>query len=74
MKEHALFIRGLLDPSEEELICTADGFAGEYRRLLAASADANDRACGGNALALTRRFRDFKQAGVGGSRPAISAP
>ena len=66
MKEHALFIRGLLDPSEEELICTADGFAGEYRRLLAASADVNDRACGGNALALTRRLRDFKQVGVEG--------
>ena len=28
MMEHALFIRGLLDPTEEELIQTADGFAG----------------------------------------------
>ena len=34
MMEHALFIRGLLDPSEEKLIGTADRFAGEYRRLL----------------------------------------
>ena len=34
MMEHALFIRGLLDPCEEDLVKTADGFAGEYRRLL----------------------------------------
>lgn len=34
MKEHALFIRGLLDPSEEKLIDTADGFAEDYKRLL----------------------------------------
>lgn len=34
MKEHALFIRGLLDPSEEKLIDTADDFAEDYKRLL----------------------------------------
>ena len=34
MMEHALFIRGLLDPSEEKLIGTADQFAGEYEKLL----------------------------------------
>ena len=34
MMEHALFIRGLLDPSEEELIETADEFAKDYRELL----------------------------------------
>ena len=34
MMEHALFIRGLLDPSEKELICTADGFAFDYCELL----------------------------------------
>ncbi len=34
MMEHALFIRGLLDPSEEQLIHTADDFASEYRELL----------------------------------------
>ncbi len=34
MKEHALFIRGLLDPSEEPLITTADQFASEFKRLL----------------------------------------
>ena len=35
MMEHALFIRGLLDPSEEELIQTADDFAREFEELLA---------------------------------------
>ena len=34
MMEHALFIRGLLDPSEEQLIDTADEFANNYKRLL----------------------------------------
>lgn len=34
MMEHALFIRGLLDPSEEELIETADKFAMDYKALL----------------------------------------
>lgn len=33
MMEHAWFIRGLLDPSEEELVATADGFAEDYRQF-----------------------------------------
>ncbi|MDO4317993.1 MAG: DUF2935 domain-containing protein [Lachnospiraceae bacterium] len=67
MMEHALFIRGLLDPDEEELVCTANDFAKEYRCLLEASAAANDRMISdGNSLALTRKFRDFKRAGVEG--------
>lgn len=67
MMEHALFIRGLLDPSEEKLIDTADDFAEDYKRLLGASATANDRVMqGGNPLLLTRKFRDFKRAGVEG--------
>ena len=66
MMEHALFIRGLLDPGEDALIETADGFAEDYKRLLAASAAANDAAMPCGALELTRKFRDFKQAGVEG--------
>ena len=34
MMEHALFIRVLLDPTECELLETADTFAGDYCRLL----------------------------------------
>lgn len=67
MMEHALFIRGLLDPTEEDLIHTADGFAADFKRLLEASSAANDRMMGGGAsLALTQKLRDFKQAGVEG--------
>ena len=68
MMEHALFIRGLLDPSEEKLIDTADHFAEDYSRLLKTAAAANDKMmCNCNdALALTQSFRDFKRAGVEG--------
>ena len=67
MMEHALFIRGLLDPSEDALIDTAGEFAADYKRLLENASAANDKTmrCG-NVLALTQKFRDFKQAGVEG--------
>ena len=55
MMEHALFIRGLLDPCEEVLIASANGFAGDYKRLLEGSGR-------GGAEELTRKFRDFKAA------------
>ena len=67
MMEHALFIRGLLDPSEEELINAADDFSEDYRRLLKTSAATNDKMIrSSNALELTEKFRDFKRAGVEG--------
>ena len=67
MMEHAMFIRGLLDPTEEELINTADEFAADYKHLLQASAAANDQVmCSNDPLALTQKFRDFKQAGTKG--------
>lgn len=66
MMEHAMFIRGLLDPSENSLIDTADEFADNYRRLLDTSIAANDKVMCSNALALTQQFRDFKRAGVEG--------
>ena len=34
MKEHAEFIRGLLDPSEKKLILTADKYANEYEKII----------------------------------------
>lgn len=66
MMEHAMFIRGLLDPCEAELFNAADGFAKDYAALLEASRNANDKTMPNSSLEQTMRFRDFKQAGVQG--------
>ena len=67
MMEHAQFIRGLLDPTEDALIKTSDAFAQEHAALLARAREANDAAKGRQeALKETLRFRDFKTAGVQG--------
>lgn len=68
MMEHALFIRGLLDPSEEELIDTADCYALEYRELLETAREQDRKAMRmrEEALGTTKRFSDFKAAGTEG--------
>lgn len=68
MMEHALFIRGLLDPCEEELINTADEFAKEYCRLLEQAKQQDCRASGltEQSLAETLKYREFKTAGTEG--------
>lgn len=66
MMEHAMFIRGLLDPCETELYCAADGFAKEYCRLLDTSRNACDKTLSEESLAQTLAFRDFKAAGTRG--------
>ena len=66
MMEHALFIRGLLDPSEGELIETANDFAGDFALLLEQSRTAQDAVLARNSLEKTERFRDFKMAGAKG--------
>lgn len=66
MMEHALFIRGLLDPSENELIDTADEFACEYAKLLEACDHAQGQTMRTDYLEETIKFRDFKMAGVKG--------
>ena len=68
MMEHAQFIRGLLDPCETELFCTADQFAREYGKLLESSRNAAQKAQMGDSLSETLRFREFKIAGVQGIR------
>lgn len=69
MMEHALFIRGLLDPSEIMLIGTADEFAAEYAFLLE-KAEKPDCGAGQGltrkTLEETRKYRDFKAAGTEG--------
>jgi len=69
MLEHALFIRGLLDPSEGDLVNTANDFALEYGELLQKAQSATDMmltSVTGETLALTTRYRDFKAAGTAG--------
>lgn len=69
MMEHALFIRGLLDPSEEDLIRTADGFAEDYKKLLSEAKIKNDRTMGEltrKTLEETARYREFKAEGTQG--------
>ena len=69
MMEHALFIRGLLDPCEEDLIKTANDFAMDYKRLLETSKQRDcmaTEAMTAAALTETLKYRDFKAAGTKG--------
>jgi len=69
MMEHAMFIRGLLDPTEAMLIETADDFAKEYARLLEEARNMTDRTMRGlteKTIAETEKYRDFKKAGAEG--------
>lgn len=69
MMEHAWFIRGLLDPTECKLMETADGFAGDYCRLLE-EAEKQDRramnALTARTLQTTKQYQQFKTAGTEG--------
>ena len=69
MMEHALFIRGLLDPTEEELIETADNFAKEYEKLLEMAKKKDAMAMDEvtrKSLEETLKYREFKTAGTEG--------
>lgn len=66
MMEHAMFIRGLLDPCETELFNSADEFADEYSKLLECCNDAHDQTLTSDSLEETIKFRDFKIAGTKG--------
>lgn len=69
MMEHALFIRGLLDPCEEQLIDTADEFAEQYKKLLAMAKTQDCRAVDEltrRSLEETLKYREFKTAGTEG--------
>jgi len=63
MMEHALFIRGLLDPTENQLINTSNDFAREYAEVMqelrtAATASLNQLTH--ENINLTTQFRNFK--------------
>lgn len=69
MMEHALFIRGLLDPSEEELVKAAQNFAMDYDKLLEMAKGPHDMDSGsltGKSLEETLKYREFKAAGAKG--------
>lgn len=69
MMEHAWFIRGLLDPCEEELIKTTHEFAQNYKKLLERG-DCRNRtemqALLEDSLKETLKYRDFKATGTKG--------
>lgn len=69
MSVHAMFIRGLLDPTEGELMKTADDLAGDYCRLLEEAKKQDCRTMDEltrKTLETTKQYRDFKAAGTEG--------
>ncbi|MFA6753202.1 MAG: DUF2935 domain-containing protein [Bacilli bacterium] len=69
MMEHALFIKGLLDPSESDLINQADAFANNYQMLLQNAQNATDLIIKQNnnqSLNQTLKYQEFKTAGTKG--------
>ncbi len=71
MAEHAKFIAGLLDPTEEQLIDTARMFGTEFDQLTAESRRATQQAqdigpVTNESIAATKRLREFKTAGTEG--------
>lgn len=65
MMQHAQFIRGLLDPTEKELISTADQFVNNYDSIFKNNIN-NPVILAESSLKETINFRDFKVTGEGG--------
>lgn len=69
MMEHAQFIQGLLDPTECELMETANEFAKDYCRLLEEAKEQDQKAMNAltsKTLQTTKRYQQFKTAGTEG--------
>ena len=71
MAEHAKFIRGLLDPTENDLINTANKFGNDFDKLAKESMEAMDKTLPiakitENSLKATTEIRDFKRQGTQG--------
>jgi len=71
MAEHSKFIRGLLDPTENELINTANNFGKEFDQLTAEAIAAMDKTTASekvtaDSLKATTEIRDFKAQGTQG--------
>lgn len=71
MAEHSKFIRGLLDPTEEELIDTANNFGNEFDKLTREAIAAMDKTMPisrvtEESLEETMKIQQFKQQGTQG--------
>ncbi|MGI6733050.1 MAG: DUF2935 domain-containing protein [Anaerovoracaceae bacterium] len=71
MAEHSLFIRGLLDPTENDLIIAANNFGNEFNALYEASKAAMDRTIPlsqvtRDSLEATMRISEFNAQGTQG--------
>jgi len=71
MAEHSKFIRGLLDPTEVQLINTANNFGNEFDELTMKALAAHEQAVNlagltGETLEATKDLRDFKETGTRG--------
>ena len=69
LMEHAEFIRGLLDPTEEELMETADELAEDFKELLDMARQQDMRVSDEQTrrtIEKTEEIRDFKAAGTRG--------
>lgn len=71
MEEHGKFIRGLLDPSENELIAKANSFADEFEELTLLAMDSLDntemfKEVTRESIIDTKKIRDFKEQGTKG--------
>lgn len=69
MNEHSLFIRQYLDPTEEQLINTANSFANNFKTLTAEAEAANGNKAAlelvtQRSLTAARSIRDFKKQGT----------
>lgn len=71
MAEHSKFIRGLLDPTEDELINAANDFGNEFDNLTAETKAAMDKTAAfakvtEDSMDATKRVRDFNEQGTQG--------
>ena len=71
MAEHSKFIRGLLDPTEDELINTANNFGHQFDMLTREAREAMDKSISiskvtENSLKATEEIRKFKAQGTQG--------
>ena len=71
MAEHSKFIRGLLDPTEVNLISTANNFGNEFDELTQKAIAAYDKAMNladitDESLEATKKLKDFKATGTKG--------